>query len=718
MSDYSEQDKNPTGKTPSQWHKHWGREMEAAEKRLRKFLKQGNKVVERYLDQRVDQDMNGQQSRLNLFYTNVSTLQSMLYGSVPKIEVSREHHDPDDDVARVACLMYERMLQADVEPSGENLPTVLKACLQDRLLPGLGIARVRYDFETSMVTVMNPETMQPEQIEQVSYEDVPVDYVHWQDFRWGWARTWAEIPWMAFRAYLTKDEASARFGDDRAEKLEYKNQTPEGEDERGGDSDQQSNVQKAEIWEIWNLSDRRVYWWSAGCDYVLDIKDDPLGLIGFWPIPKPLIANNTTKLFIPRADFILAQDLYNEVDELQTRISVITKAIKVVGVYDQSASSQVGRMLKEGIENDLIPVDNWAMFAEKGGLRGAIDWFPVETISAVLQQLQGIQQQKIQQLYEVTGLSDIMRGGATDQYTAAATQGMKMKMGSIRVQALQDEFARFASDLEALKSEVISKHFSEESILKQSGAQFLSKPDQELIMPALQLMKSPEVAWRVDIRPESIAMVDYAQLKSERTEFLTAMSTYIQSAQAAVNSMGPTALPVLMELMKWGMAGFKGANYLEGIMDQAIQTAIQSSQQQGQEQEQPSPEQMKMQTEQMKLQGQQQKLAGEIQKIQAKSAADMQSQQAKLQAEIAKIQTDSQADMTLEQTQAQNRLIEISRELEASMAEIQAAMRADLTVERAQASFDIQSQQNEHQNNLVEVRTNAALASNNQSRNG
>ena len=686
-------------KTPSQYHQMWQKEMDAAEKRIRKYKKQGTQVVKRYLD---DRESTGSlaPSKLNLFHKNISTTMAMLYGNTPKIDVSREHSDPDDDVARIAGLLFQRMLEVDIEPSGEDLSTVLKAALQDRLLPGMGTARVRYDMATTTVPTLNPETMQPEEMEVLDYEAAPIDYIHWQDVRWGWGRTWKEIPWWAFRNWLTKDEVIERFGEKIAKNMEYKNQTPEGESNRSEsfDPDQKNNVEKAEIWEIWNKKTKQVFWFSQGADLILDMRDDPLGLDGFWPMPRPMIANPTTTMFVPKADFILAQDLYNEIDELQSRIATITRAIKVVGVYDKAAGDSAGRMLKEGVENDLIPVDNWAMFAEKGGLQGVIQWFPVQEIVGTLQTLQQVQSVKQEQLYEITGMSDIMRGGNTDQYTSGQTQGLKAKMGSIGIQSLQEEFARFASDLEALKAEVIAKHFSKETIVVQANAGFLPEADKPKVSAALELMKSPDIKWRVNIKPESIAMIDYAQIKSERTEFLMSMAQFIQSASGAVAAI-PESLPIMLELMKWSMVGFKGAEYLEGTMDVAIDMAKKMPP--GGEQEKgPSPEEIKLQIEQIRQQGAQQKQAGEIQKMQMKSQLDMQSQQGKVQGEIAKITASSQANMTAEQMQTQNRLLEIARELESDLAQIQANMQANITVEESQARFDIASQEVDHEFNI------------------
>jgi hypothetical protein len=679
-------------RTPQGWQKYWQKELAAADKRLRIFTKQGNAVVDRFRNVGGNGDLyadtlsaNSTLASLNLFWSNITTLQSMLYGATPQIDVSREHHDPDDDIARVACLLYQRILQADVEASGEDFPTALKAALQDRLLPGLGFCRVSYELETSETT---PEgATEPQQ--QVDYECAKVSYVHWQDVTWGWARTWSEIPWLGFRTWLTKDEATKRFGEKQASQLTYKNQLPQGDEEQTSiiETDQQSNVQKAEIYEFWLKADKTVYHYSEGVDIILDATRDPLELKGFWPTPRPMAANLTTSLFVPKADFCMAQDLYNEIDLLQARISNITRAVKVVGVYDQKSGDSVGRMLQEGTENSLIPVENWAMFAEGGGLKGSIDWFPVEDVVNTLNTLIGIRDQTIGLLHEVTGMSDIMRGANTDQYTSDGTNQLKAKFGSIRVQAIQDEFARFASDLEALKAEVISKHYRPESILRQSSANYLPEPDRPKVMDAVALMQSPDVKWRVNIRPESIAMIDYAQLKSERTEYLTAMATFIQSANSMVSAV-PEALPLMLEFMKFGMVGFKGSNYMEGILDQAIDMAKKAP---------PKKE------DDGKAEQQQAQIQAEMQKIQAKSQADLQLIQAKSQTELQKLQIDGQNNLREIQAKAQADNQKILTDLRADLQVIAAKLAADMRVEEAQSTFAIAEEQTAHQNMMTQA---------------
>lgn len=715
------QDDNEAEKPKKDWNAHWTREIDLARKRLRKFHAQGTSAYNRY--QGMFTTSNGDLEAswgfggipghnlkpLNFFHTNISTLNSMLCGSKPKAEVSREHADPNDDVARVAATLFERMLEVGAEPSGYDLKDVLQKALLDRLVTGLGVARVRYSMETEeqplpqIGMVQEVEPKEPQTIEVLSWEDADLEYVHWQDFLWGWCRTWTTLPWMGFRVWLTKEEATARFGGMKASTLQYKNQSPQGENETNSTlpREQTDSVKKAEIWEIWDKETNKVYWWSYGQQQILDEKDDPLELDGFFPTPKLMMANLQTELMTPVPDFMLSKDLYDEIDTLQTRISMITRAVKVVGVYD-SSQEDIARMMNEGVENDMIPVDNWAMLADSNGLKGTIDWFPVETIVNTLKILMGVRDATIELLYQTTGLSDLLRGANTNPYVGEQTNAMTAKFGSVRIQALQDEFAWFASDLEALKVEVISKHFEQKSIITQANARFLPMADMPLVPQALMLMQSPDVKFRTEVRPESVAMTDYAQIQGERTQYLNTMATFIQSAQAMIGSV-PGSAPMLISMMKWGMAGFKGADVLEGTMDRALDMAEQAAQNPQQDDGQAQAEKAKLQIEQLKLQGTQMKGQMELQKLQMKAQSDLANLRTKMQGELAKIQADSDADIKLENLEFMNELRKIEADLNADLTTIRANMTSSMAVEESQAAFDIASQNNDHQNNMVEI---------------
>jgi hypothetical protein len=657
---------------------YWAGEIDAAQKRLEKWHKRAAKIVRRYLGDHVKAEYDDRFA-LNLFHSNTKTVQDMLYSTLPKVEASRTNADSADDLARVAAATIERMINLDIAANGEEYDAVLRSVLQDRLVPGMGCARVRYEVETKTVQA-------PEQYDAAGFmitpatettvvvrEDAPIEYYHWQDVLWSWGRSFADLTWLAYRAYLTKAEVTERFGKKVANNLEYRKQkVNENADEFERDEDK-SPLAKAEIWEIWDDQEKMVRWYGKGATTLLDTLPDPLQLTGFFPSPPFLIANATTSLYRPHPDFLLAQDLYNEVDRLQTRIAIITEAVKVVGVYDSSADG-IKRMLKEGTENDLIPVDSWAMFAEGGGLKGKIDWLPLQEVADTLSKLQELRNETIRLLQMVTGMADIMQGALNSPYEGVGQSQLKAQFGSVRIQALQDQFARFAGDLMQLKAEVICKHFEASTILKQSNMQY--SMDAEMVPAAIQLLQSPDMAnIRIQVRPETVAMVDYARLKVERTEFLTAMATFMQSA-APMLEREPDSLPYLLKMLQWSMAGFKGSQEIEGVMDKAIEGAIQKAQQQ---QGQPDPEK----------QAEQQKQQFEVQKIQAKAQADAQTRQQDLQADLQTIQATHQAKMGEISATHQSRVSEIQQKLQSDLMRDQLTLKGDLQQIQAGADAEV-----------------------------
>ena len=682
--------------TPQGRYKYWLTELDASKKARKKWLKQSDNINDRFLGKKTQKVAKGREFDLNLFHSNVKTLSDMMYGNVPKIDVSRRYAQTKDDVGRVASEVMERLLNLDAANNSQDFDAVMRSCLQDRLLSGLGCAKARYEFDSEEVPtgMIDPATGEEMMETRVTAERAPTDYFYWGDIRWSWCRNWADMRWLGFRSYMTQDEVRARWGDEAAEGLTYKKQTADSsEDESNTDDENTSAWERAEIWEIWNKADRTVHWISYGYDKQLEEKPDPLQLANFWPCPPFLIANVTTKLYEPVPDFIMAQDLYNEVDKLQTRIATITEAVRVVGVYNQQ-SAEIGQMLNTNKDNTLIPVSNWALFGENGGLTEAISWLPLQDIMVALDKLTEIRDQTIGLLQQITGMTDVMQGSLSNQYEGVGQSKMKAKFGSVRIQSLQEQFAVFASNLMQIKGEIIARHFSPETIFEYSNMEY-SEDDPELVAAAIELIKNPAKArLQIVIRPESIAMVDYSEMKQERTEYMNAISTFMQSASPLMES-DPAAKPLLMELLQWGLAGFKGSSEIEGVIDRAI-AASAEAEKANEGQEQPSEAQIEAQAaqqmEQMKQQG------------------AMQAIQAKTQSTIAIRDADKQADIETEFQRHQMKMAQIQGDLEANVTETQVKLQADLLLEQAQAASNIQQTQatveGEIQKDVVEHKIN------------
>ncbi len=656
----------------------WHDELKASQKMLDSFSKTGDKVVNRFKGRHggTQDTAESNMSRLNLFHSNVVTTQATMFGQIPKIDVSRRFADAEDDAARVASEMMERVLNIDLVNNSESYDAVMRSALQDRLLSGLGVGRVRYDVQTAMV----------EGVEVLVREQALTDYVYWGDVLWSWSRNWADLRWVAFRNFLTKDEVAKKFGEEMAENLPYKNQKVSSTDDGQDDNTQSGAWLKAEIWEIWDKQKREVVMVCMGYDKVLKTTPDPLKLKNFFPCPPFLMANATTQLYVPLADFVLTQDLYNEIDKLNQRISIITEAVRVVGVYNASATN-LNQMFSQGKDNTLIPVENWALFGENGGVAGQIDWVPIQDVVNTLDKLRELRAENIALLQQITGMSDVSRGSLDNQYEGVGQTQIKARMGSVRMTDMQQQFANFASGLMQLKAEVISTHFSPQTIVTMANME--NSMDAELIPQAIELIKNPKsLAMRVLIRPESIAMEDLAALKSERTEFITALATFMQSA-APLMQEDPAAKPFLLKMLQWTLAGFKGSYEIEGVMDKAIAASMEAAKNPEQK---PDPEQVKAQLAQQLAQ---MKTEGEMQKIQAKTQADMQLRE-----------QDLAADMQTTQAEHQAKMLEINANLQAKLTEIKAKLEADSLEEQLQSAANVQQAQASAQ---AEVQKTAAI---------
>lgn len=643
----------------------WILALDLAKKSDEKWRNRGKNIVDRYRDDRPE---NTTSVKYNILWSNIETLAPAIYARTPKANVARRNADKEP-VSRTACQLLERALQFELE-FYNDFDSAMKNVVIDRLLPGRGVAWVRFEPHLEMQPV---EANKGEQVSDDTqapglgngYECCPVDYVYWEDFRCSPARTWEEVTWVARRVYLDREEGVARFG------KEFKNaplsHMPIGMEEyKGTDMQAQADaMKKAKVWEIWDKSSAKVYWVAEGCQSILDTKEDPLGLDGFFPCPKPLMSTTTTDTLVPVADYVLYQDQAKELDKVTERISLLVEACKVVGVYAASAK-EIERMFTEGVDNTLIPCDNWAMFAEKGGLKGMVDWLPLDMVVGALQQLYLAREQIKQVIYEVTGISDILRGASQAQETLGAQQ-IKAQFGSMRLESRKKEVARFASDIIRIKAQIMCSLYRPETIVQMAG---ITGQDQQFIPQALQLLvNEPLRNFRIEIAADSMVEIDEITERQGRMEFLNVAGTFLEKAVAGAQAV-PELAPLMGEMLMFAVRSWKTAYPIEQAFDDAL-----TKLQQPKPPAPPPPEVVKAQTDvqiaQVNLQTAQIKGQSEGARAQAEAA--------KAQAEIAR----AQADMQSSQQEGQR---------EAWMAQMQAMVDERLEAQRQQYEGAMESQ--------------------------
>src|SRR3990167_2149454 len=246
------------------------------------------KVVQRYSDEQA-RAANGSQTKFNILWSNVNTLVPSCYSRVPQPDVGRRFRD-QDPVGRVASLILERALTFEIEHYPDYRATMREAVV-DRVLPGRGTAGARYEPHFKAGEQIPSDGLQiyedqDEPDEQIDYECAPIDYVHWKDFGHNVARTWEEVFVVWRIVYMYEEGATERFGEKVAAKLAY-DATPE---DKKKELTQQEVKKQARIYEIWDKQKKKVFWMSRSQKQMLDERDDPLGVQGVFPCPRPLFA--------------------------------------------------------------------------------------------------------------------------------------------------------------------------------------------------------------------------------------------------------------------------------------------------------------------------------------------------------------------------------------------------------------------------------------------
>jgi len=639
------------------------------ERTFKNWEDRSDKIVKRYRDD--SRSRNNPQAKFNILWSNVQTITPAVFARLPRPDVSRRFRD-NDPIGRVASMMLERALEYEIEHYGDYA-SAMKQAVQDRLLGGRGTAWVRYEPHITgeeggeadgapddgfQVTedIDEAETeggIHKEDQERIEYECAPVDYVHWRDFGLTVARTWEEVTAVWRKVYMGRPALVERFGEELGGKIPLDTRP---ETSRTYNEKVTEGTSEAVVYEIWDKTTGEVIWLNKSMGKILDTRADPLKLENFWPCPKPMFSTLTNDSLVPVPDFVLYQDQARQLDTLADRIDGFIQALKVRGVYDASEPS-LARLFTEGENNTLLPVKNYGAFSEKGGLVGAINLVDIKPIAEGLNMAYQAMEQVKGQIYEIMGIADIQRG-QTDPNETLGAQIIKSNNASGRLKTMQHEVVNFATALLQIKAQIICNHFTDDTIIKISGAMQLSQQDQQFIPQALALLKDePAKNFRIEVTTDSMIYQDEQQEKQNRLEFLSAVSGFLSTALPAAQST-PELTPMLVEMLKFGVTAFKAGKGLEGLIDETADKFRQQAKAMEGQPKPPSPEmqklQMEQQMEQAKMQMQQQieqaKITGQIELEKAKQEYQAQENQLKFQLEDQRNREEKQMELQLEQT--------------------------------------------------------------------
>jgi hypothetical protein len=374
-----------------------------------------------------------------IFWANSEVRRPAIYSRAP-VPVATSRFRDRKPLPRKAADVLERALSADVD--NDDLHDVMMLCRDDLEISARGVPWLRI-------------------VERDGLEVPSATHVSRKDFRCDPARKWKEVGWVAKRAWLAKPEVKARFkaipeGMNFEDKPEDRNKDAK---DRG--------VAKAPIWEIWHKGNRKVVWVSEGCKDIIEERDPPLDLTGFFPCPRPAYGTLQPNSLTPVPDFVYYRDQVEEINELTARIGGLQKSLRVKGFYaagNPEVADTIETAMRRADNNALlVPISSMAALGS-GRMDDAIAWWPIEQVITTLQACIEVRRQLVQDVYEITGISDIMRG-STDANETLGAQELKSQYGSIRIQERQGEMVRLARDVIRMKAEIMCENLSVEQLL-------------------------------------------------------------------------------------------------------------------------------------------------------------------------------------------------------------------------------------------------------------
>lgn len=640
-------------------------DIEAYEKEFSRFISRGKAIIKRYRDDdgevpegKIWDTGRWGQMRFNILWSNVQVLAPAYYSKTPVPESDRKFKDKDP-IGKVAAELAERISAHFVEDS--RFDEVEHSCVQDLLLPGRAVSWVRYVGRTEPQVDEMGQPVLDEQGEplmvKVGEEDCFPEYVYWEDFGHNVTRAWKDVTRVWRWQYFDKEEAKEIFGEEMIAEMKFdyvaesdKTTDPNAKNDR---------AKKARVCELWDKRDKKVYWFEKEkTTEFLKVLDDPLRLKHFFPCPKPLFATLVNGSLVPTADFTQYKSQAEQLDLLVARRELIISAIRVVGCHD-SSRSELDRVFRQANELESIPVHDWQGFMQAGGLEGTTNVLQlkpfIETLAVINM---SIEQQKAE-LYEVTGLSEIVRGASDAGGVKTATeQGIKQRSSNNRLEPRRKEVARHACDSMNMLFEVALELYDTEKLIQIASVETMPENMQQVVPQALELLRDDKLrCYRMSLQTDSTYEMNREREQQDRMKAFEVFGQTISNTYEAMKE-APSLAPAMGEMAMFAVRSFRAGRQLEYTIEQSLQqTAQQLAQAKQEESQKGDPEvQAAAQAAEQKAQMDQQKAAMDMQLKQQKQEFDYQLAMRKLQMEREieemKIQANYQGEMEKAQVNA------------------------------------------------------------------
>ena len=604
-------------------------EIRQAQKRAKDWHLQGDGITRLYRGE--GDNTNRGSDSYKILWQITETQRPKIYSQPPEPSIQRRFMEKDD-ITREAAEILEKCVSYSMECPGHEFDTAMDAAVSDFLLPGRGQVRIAYDVDFEDILLEEGDNGEPDRTEsrkKPGTEKVYSEYVYWKDFMHSDGRIWeTDVWWVAFGTSMTRQQLVDEFGESVGNDVTLISDMDENDQKLWKHHETREDV--ARVWEFWNKRTKKVYKVAeAHPSFLEKAVDDPLKLQDFFPCPRPMDMVETPGNLKPIAEYKMYEGQANTLYRLTQRINFLVDWAKISGWFDTDLGEEISRVVKSP-EGGLKAVTNFNRFRDAGGARGVIEWFPIEQIVSAIQLLSQQLEIEKNRIYEIVGLSDIMRGIAKPRVTKGAQQlEAQFAAGrSSRIGKKQRKAERFARDILRLEAEIIAEMFEPETMFTMSGLEPTPEVQQSM-GDVIKLLRSEKMRnYRIDVETDSTVEADDTKRKEELNEFMPAFTGAMQGMFQLVQTGAfdpESAKEILMAIVR--TYGF--GRDLEEQIEQGLSQKPQQK---------PDP---KQEEAKMKAQIEQAKLKQAEQELQVKVAIAMK----ELALKEAELQMDGQVEM-------------------------------------------------------------------------
>lgn len=523
-----------------------------------------------------DKEQNQENVPYNILYSNTEVLLPSLYSATPKPDIRSRYKDQNIKPLPEVAQRFLTIASDPADPGGDSFDGAMQDAVLSSLVPGMGFVRLRYIKEAAF---------------PLKYESG-----HFKTLIWGKGSRWSKVPWIAFKVSMRREQMLAQF-DKTAEDSTVNFYKP--------DATSDADKDDCTVYEFWDRKTKKIYFL---CDEwrekLLEEADDPLGLANFFPTPGLMMMTMRNGKFAPIPLYNYYKEQAEELNRVSVRLIRVLSAIRVRGVYNGLLGDDLKKLLAaDELDNALVAATEAALLAQSGGLDKHIWMLPIEQMIVVAKELYSARESIKQVIYEITGISDIIRGSSAPSETATA-QDLKNKWGTVRLRRMQSVVANYARDLFRMSIDCASARVPVErwkeitqlltiptnqekqvaiqqlKYLAQQAQQMQAQmpppqlpgsgqppmpqppgpppPDPKLIQAAQsptwedilgKLKDDQNRTFVVNIQTSSTIDLDTAQDKADVNEFMTAMGQLLPGLQGFVQ-LGPTGLEAAKEILK------------------------------------------------------------------------------------------------------------------------------------------------------------------------